>query len=311
MAPNLLVATQTLFTPHKWFTRKSSEKSVRRSEHWNDPMPGTYEYIPGRGWYLARPDAADGSPGERLEKPRPVKYSRVLRRYLFDAEYQRRKLSGEITDSHGKVREAGFFLLDDGIAWVNCWNHKGEFVPGPYERWVIDERNEKFRKMLKGDDPEWRKKHTTTRRTSGDRPRRSASVDSDEDDKNRVYQIPSVGHSRPASTIDMMLNSPPASRPPSPKNGMTRSEGVSRVNSRVNSGANSCANSIIGVKLASRPSNLRENSSSEADTPVSVGSSSTTISNMAAACSAHHHQSLAAAVSSRLEEQSLAQQRVH
>ncbi|KAL0263581.1 hypothetical protein SLS55_002562 [Diplodia seriata] len=306
MAPNLLVATQTLFTPHKWFTRKhsGSGKSVRRSEHWNDPQPGTYEYIPGRGWYLARPDATDGSPGERLEKPRPVKYSRVLRRYLFESEYQRRKLSGEITDSHGKVREAGFFLLDDGVAWVNCWNHKGEFVPGPYERWVIDERNEKFRKMLKGDDPEWRKKHHTIRKTSGGRPRRSQSVDSDEDDKNRVYQIPSVGHSRPASTIDMMLASPPASRPPSPKNGVPRSEGATRANS----GANSRANSI---KLATRQSNLRENCSSECETPVSVDSSSTTLSNMAAGYSAHHHQSLAAAVSSRLEEQKLAQQRVH
>ncbi|KAH7049346.1 hypothetical protein B0J12DRAFT_533057, partial [Macrophomina phaseolina] len=162
MAPNLLVATQTLFTPHKWFSRKASEKSVRTSEHWDDPLPGIYEYIPGRGWYLTRPDGPDGSLGERLEKARPVKYSRVLRRYLFDSEYQRRKLSGEITDAHGKVREVGFFLLDDGIAWVNCWNHKGEFIPGPYERWVIDERNEKFRKMLKGDDPEWRKHHKTS-----------------------------------------------------------------------------------------------------------------------------------------------------
>ncbi|KAK0664194.1 hypothetical protein DIS24_g826 [Lasiodiplodia hormozganensis] len=303
MAPNLLVATQTLFTPHKWFSRKPSEKSVRRSEHWADPLPGTYEYIPGRGWYLTRPDATDGGPGERLEKPRLVKYSRVLRRYLFENEYQRRKLSGEITDSHGKVREVGFFQLDDGIAWVNCWNHKGEFIPGPYERWVIDERNEKFRKMLKGDDPEWRKKNHASRRMNA---RRRESAESDEDDKNRVYQIPSVGHSRPASTIDMFLNSPPVSRPPSPRSVVPRSEGATRVNS----GANSCANSI---KLATRPSNLRENSSSsESETPVSVDSSSTAVSNNDGAYSvAHHHQSIAAAVSSRLEEQKLAQQTVH
>ncbi|KAF4308709.1 hypothetical protein GTA08_BOTSDO04109 [Botryosphaeria dothidea] len=297
MTPNLLVATQTLFTPHKWFSRKTSEKSVRTSEHWDDPLPGTYEYIPGRGWYLTKPDGPDGSSGERLEKPRPVKYSRVLRRYLFDSEYQRRKLTGEIPDSHGKVREVGFFLLDDGVAWVNCWNHKGEFIQGPYERWVIDERNEKFRKMLKGDDPEWRKNHKHSHRATT---RRRPSAESNEDEKHKVYQIPATGHSRPASTIDMSLMSPPTSRPPSPKMETPRSEGATRSNSR--------ANSISGAQgfQPIRPSNLRQNSS-EATSPRSIGSSSSTTT----ANGATTPRSLAAAVTSRLEEQKLAIQRVH
>ncbi|EOD45180.1 hypothetical protein GTA08_BOTSDO04109 [Neofusicoccum parvum] len=299
MAPNLLVATQTLFTPHKWFARKTSDKSVRRSEHWDDPQPGTYEYIPGRGWYLTRPDGPDGTLGERLEKPRPVKYSRVLRRYLFDSEYQRRKLSGDITDSHGKVREVGFFLLDDGVAWVNCWNHKGEFIPGPYERWVIDERNEKFRKMLKGDDPEWRNR----RHNHSTRARRRPSAESNEDDKNKVYTIPAQGHSRPAST---MILSPPTSCPPSPKMGATHSEGATRTNSNANSRANSRANSISKEGFSPlRPSNLRQNSS-EATSPRSTCTSSTSTSNGATT-----PRSLAAAVTSRLEEQKLAVQRVH
>ncbi|KAF2138774.1 uncharacterized protein K452DRAFT_210227, partial [Aplosporella prunicola CBS 121167] len=186
MAPNLLVATQTLFTPHRWFTRKHSEpkRSLRKTEHWQDPKPGTYEYIPGRGWYLTRPDNADGTPGERLEKPKLVTYSRVLRRYLFHTEYERRKLAGEIKDQHGKTREVGFFQLDDGVAWVNCWDHKGEFMPGPYERWCIDDRTEKFRKMLKGDDPNWR-----SRRGRKSAESNKSSDNSGDERENGAYNI--------------------------------------------------------------------------------------------------------------------------
>ncbi|KAK7558694.1 hypothetical protein IWX50DRAFT_548426, partial [Phyllosticta citricarpa] len=161
MAPNLFVATQTLFTPRRWFSRRRPERSIRESEYWTSPVPGIYEHIPGRGWYLVRPDEPDGSRGTRFEKPRPVKYSRVLRRYLFESEYERRKLPGEIKDKNGKLREVGFFQLDDGVGWVNCWNHHGEFMPGPYERWCIDERTERFRPMLKGDDPAWRSRRST------------------------------------------------------------------------------------------------------------------------------------------------------
>lgn len=301
MAPNLLVATQTLFTPHKWFARKSSEKSVRRSEHWDDPQPGIYEYIPGRGWYLTRRDGPDGTPDERLEKPRLVKYSRVVRRYLFDTEYQRRKLTGELTDAHGKVREVGFFLLDDGVAWVNCWNHKGEFIPGPYERWVVDERTEKFRKMLKGDDPAWRSRQSSRTRGRGMvSTSRRTSAESDKDDKNKVYNIPSLGYSRPASTIDLVI-SPQSSRPPSPTN---RSEGATRSNSRANSFTGS-------TKFAPlRPSNLRENSTDEASSPPSMSASTTTASSTSTANGATTPRSLAAAVTSRLEEHQLAEQKV-
>ncbi|KAI9678558.1 MAG: hypothetical protein M1817_005615 [Caeruleum heppii] len=81
MAPNLLVFTQTLFNPRRWGRGKShnrsrshsatnqadaasrnnsnaSTASLRRTEHWDVPVPGTYEYIPGRGWYLIARDVA-------------------------------------------------------------------------------------------------------------------------------------------------------------------------------------------------------------------------------------------------------------
>ncbi|KAF2650899.1 hypothetical protein K491DRAFT_607969 [Lophiostoma macrostomum CBS 122681] len=183
MTPNLFVATQTLFSPHKWFkNRPKGERLARKTEHWDTPVPGIYEYIPGRGWYLIATDKEvpanvdpdikspddqstptpktpfpNGSKQEvvRMTSPVQVKYSKVLKRYLLAPDYELRKKHGKIQSAQGKWYDAGFFRLDDGIAWVECWDDHGEFIPGPYKLWCIDTATGKFRHMLKGDDPKY------------------------------------------------------------------------------------------------------------------------------------------------------------
>ncbi|KAH7139147.1 hypothetical protein B0J11DRAFT_36184 [Dendryphion nanum] len=177
MTPNLLVATQTLFSPHKWFSKSQrSERSKRTTEHWDLPVPGIYEYIPGRGWYLVATDKNphDSKKDESIPPDGPakigtehvkretipmappiqVKYSKVLRQYLLAPDYQMRKKHGRVKDETGKFYEAGFFRLEKpDNAWVECWDDHGEFIPGPYKLWVIDQATGEFRHMLKGDDP--------------------------------------------------------------------------------------------------------------------------------------------------------------
>ncbi|KAF2489853.1 hypothetical protein BU16DRAFT_431086, partial [Lophium mytilinum] len=149
MTPNLYLATQTLFSPHKWFVRRQSEKPRRQTEHWEHPISGTYEYIPGRGWYLVATDYPD----ERLAQPIHVKYSKVLKRYMLQPDYDTRKRHANIKDDKGKTKNVCFFRLDDGVAWVHCWDNEGHFIPGPYKMWCVDKETNQFRHMLKGDDP--------------------------------------------------------------------------------------------------------------------------------------------------------------
>ncbi|KAK8154443.1 hypothetical protein BKA80DRAFT_313529 [Phyllosticta citrichinensis] len=330
MAPNLFVATQTLFTPRRWFSHRGRRpgKSIRESEHWTSPVPGIYEHIPGRGWYLVRPDEPDGSRGIRLEKPRPVKYSRVLRRYLFEAEYERRKLSGEIKDKHGKLREVGFFQLDDGVGWVNCWNHHGEFVAGPYERWCIDERTEKFRPMLKGDDPAWRNRKSTRDHDvekhlllqqeqqqarcksshesyggSSQKSAISAASSSNSEDKSRIFESPLDGLSRPASTLDMVM-SPMTSRPPSSsRRDVARSEGATRVNSRAPSISNGACTSC-GARKDSQQDAIPAVGGAAAPPPrpAGCGNDSGGASTPRQQAANGNQRGLAAAVTKRLEE---------
>lgn len=179
MTPNLLVATQKLFSPHKWFKSQPAERTQRTTEHWDSPIPGIYEYIPGRGWYLVATDktSSDETKGQPtspkkftedgkvdlehlkcdtipMKPPIEVKYSKVLRQYLLAPDYQLRKKHGRVKGESGKYYEAGFFRLDNPEnAWVECWDNRGEFIPGPYKLWVIDQNTEEFRHMLKGDDP--------------------------------------------------------------------------------------------------------------------------------------------------------------
>jgi hypothetical protein len=251
MTPNLLVATQTLFSPHKWFKRQQSERPTRKTEHWDSPVPGYYEYIPGRGWYLVATDnfetdpdsqATEGGPVGtlpmkptrpkdiiRMAQPVAVKYSKVLKRYLLDPDYRIRKRHGEIKDSRGKAVQVGFFRLDDGIAWVQCWDAEGEFVPGPYKLWCIDAATDKFRHMLRKDDPAHTPSRANSRQNSPDRD--STTLRRSQDSRSTQYRASGPATPREGLTA-------PSSRANSIR-GFTPSVPASQPGSQVNSRANS------------------------------------------------------------------------
>jgi len=221
MTPNLLVAGTTLFRPHRWFSGRKSDKPIRKSEHWDEPVAGTYEYIPGRGWYLVSPDSMNG---EKLAQPLHVKYSSVLKRHMLHRDYDERRVPhGKYIDSNGKPREAGFFRLDDDTSYVKCWDNNGEFIPGPWERWCVDKTSSKFRKMLKGDDPEWQSRHSS----------RSNSVTAPVSMRDGL-SLPST---RPSSARGISgSRSVPTSRPSSPpRSQIEAGMAVSQPNTRPNS----------------------------------------------------------------------------
>ncbi|KAF1938970.1 hypothetical protein EJ02DRAFT_268805 [Clathrospora elynae] len=198
MAPNLFVATQKAFQPHKWFKSPKSEKS-RVVEEWSSPVPGRYESIPGRGWFLIATlkertedspktitegdSAASAKPSPSkeyttLERPVPVKYHQVAKRHFLEPEYNRRKRTLTIKDKRGKEIQAGYFRIDD-VTWIRCWDEHGTFIPGDvtggeYQRWVFDTQTQQFRHMLKRDDPNY----VRSRRNSPDRDLDSHSQDS-------------------------------------------------------------------------------------------------------------------------------------
>lgn len=219
MTPNLLVATQTLFSPHKWFNRTKSERSIRKTEQWDDPIPGSYEYIPGRGWYLVATD----NPAERLKEPINVKYSKVLKRYMLQPDYDGRKKYGTIMNDKGKLDNVGFFRLDDGVAWVHCWDAVGNFIPGPYQLWCLDKRTDQFRHMKKGDDPEYIHSRRNSVEPNPDPSRRS------QDSRSTKYRAGGgiardgqrSGYSTRSNSVrDMSTSNPPSqsnTRPGSPK----------------------------------------------------------------------------------------------
>lgn len=183
MTPNLFLATQKAFSPHKWFknSNNNSERSTKTIEEWSTPVPGLYEYTPGRGWYLIaiHNDASlDGSEYKtsseplsrsssfvkeytKLAQPIQVHKSKVLSgRWFLDGEYKARKRQGTIRNDRDKLVTVGFFQLDDGVTWVQCWDAFGKFIPGDpaiggYKRWCIDANSKNFRHMLKRDDPNY------------------------------------------------------------------------------------------------------------------------------------------------------------
>lgn len=192
MTPNPL----HLFLPTRWFGHrsKSPSKPVRHTEHWDTPVPGTYEHIPGRGWYLV---AEDSAPDTRITPPKPVRHSRVLQRYLLEPEYNSRKRSGVIAaDANGKEKQGLFFRLDDGVAWVKPWDEQGEFMPGPYERWCVDERTGRFRKMLRGDDPEWQSRRSSRMGSS----RANSTAEGRDAARGNSLSAHSAPSTRPVST---------------------------------------------------------------------------------------------------------------
>ncbi|KAF2681508.1 hypothetical protein K458DRAFT_406490 [Lentithecium fluviatile CBS 122367] len=246
MTPNLFVATQTLFKPKKWFRKDKHERPTRKTEHWESPVPGVYEYIPGRGWYLLATyknapsdttdtDSKEGGPiksfGEedliKMAPPTPVRYSKVLKRYLLSPDYEIRKKHGAIPNERGKMVQAGFFQLDDGVAWVNCWDEKGEFIPGPYKLWCIDAKTKAFRHMKKGDDPEYQRSQANSLANS-----RQNSFDARDIDRHSQDSRSTEYRSGPGSTRDGP--SCPSTRANSIK-GLTPSNPASRGPSQANS----------------------------------------------------------------------------
>lgn len=121
-----------------------------------------------------------------------MRYSKVLQRYLLDSDYESRKRHGTFAaDASGKEKQAMFFRLDNGVAWVRAWDEQGEFVPGPWERWFLDERTGRFRKMMKGDDPEWQSRRSSRIGSS----RANSTVD-----RSDAARGSSVASTTPAST---------------------------------------------------------------------------------------------------------------
>jgi len=248
MTPNLFVATQTLFKPKKWFRKDKAERPSRKTEHWESPIPGAYEYIPGRGWYLiatykkttstAEVESNEGGPVATMEEkshehmikmipPTPVRYSKVLKRYLLSPDYDLRKKYGDIENSRGKMVQVGFFQLDDRVAWVNCWDAEGEFIPGPYKLWCVDVRTQKFRHMKKCDDPTYQRSQANSLANS-----RQNSIDARDADHHSQDSRSTEFRSGHGSTRDGA--SCPSTRANS-VHGLTPSNPASRAASQVNS----------------------------------------------------------------------------
>ncbi|KAI9759205.1 MAG: hypothetical protein M4579_002492 [Chaenotheca gracillima] len=170
MAPNPFGLVKKVFnsspqnTPSPPESPAPRSQSIRRTEHWDEPVPGLYEYLPGRGWYLIKRDSA--SEGEKLKRE-PVLRCPILHRWILRADREERTRTGKAIDQSGTITTKRFFKSDDPIAWINCWDKDGAFIPGPWERWCIDEKTGMFRKMLHGDDPEWRNRKRGSKSTQG------------------------------------------------------------------------------------------------------------------------------------------------
>ncbi|KAH8725880.1 hypothetical protein GQ44DRAFT_680700 [Phaeosphaeriaceae sp. PMI808] len=254
MTPNLFLATQKVFQPHKWFRSPRTDQPTRVTEYWTTPKPGQYEYIPGRGWYLiatlvetspnptllkdldgvATVSVTSSEPQEftKLPRPIPVHRSRVLGRYLLEEDYKNRKKTATIQNENGKRVQAGFFQLDNGIAWVHCWDDAGIFIPGGktgYKLWCIDPATKEFRHMRKGDDPSF----TRSRHTSRDRNLSRPSQDSISTGFRSGPGTPRDGPSAPSTRANsirggLMSNptSTPSSRGPSRRNSPRRNDSI-------------------------------------------------------------------------------------
>ncbi|CAN9279727.1 unnamed protein product [Alternaria sp. RS040] len=197
MAPNLFVATQKAFAPHKWFKSNKIDQS-RVVEEWSSPVPGQYESIPGRGWFLiatlkdeSKPESnpkpsvkpSNGKEYTPLDQPIPLKYSHAIGRYFLEPEFNKRKKTVMVKNDKGKEVKAGFFRVDD-VAWVRCWDENDTFIPGNangaagYQRWVLDQQTQQFRHMIKRDDPNYvRSRKNSPARDADNRSQESVSTE--------------------------------------------------------------------------------------------------------------------------------------
>jgi hypothetical protein len=174
MSPNPFNLIKLALSPHRWGPRRSSStQSLSKKEQWNSPVPGTYEYKPGRGWYLVEyaenvetasiSDAGTASTAKPERLPRHITYCKLLHRMMFTTEYNERRHFEYIKNTDKEVHHLGFFRLDDGVTWVQCWDQFGNFIRGPYQRWCIDGKTQRMRPMqyrdatIDGDERESRR----------------------------------------------------------------------------------------------------------------------------------------------------------
>ncbi len=229
MTPNLFLATQKAFSPHKWFKGSKNERPVRETEFWAEgPVPGLYEYIPGRGKYLVATlkdsptstknpqvtednlersaDSTFAPEYIKLKRPIAITYSRAIKRWFLEPDFQLRKKQGIIKNDRGKNIAVGFFRTVDhgGVAWVQCWDERGTFIPGPYQKWCIDSETQQFRHMRHRDDPE----HALRSRNNSSE--REFEVRSQDSMSTGGYR-----DSRPSTRANSYIPSNPTSRPTS------------------------------------------------------------------------------------------------
>lgn len=151
MSPNPYILLRNLVTPNRWFTSNTqpSHRSKGRIEHWEHPVPGLYEFVPGRGWFLVAVDTDDG---DKLDNPVPLTYCRALHRFMLKDDFESRKKWGTVKDENGNCKKGVLFRLDDGVTWIFCWDEFGNFDTSdrkiPY---CIDNNTRKFRIMTATD----------------------------------------------------------------------------------------------------------------------------------------------------------------
>lgn len=164
MAPNIFICLRNVICPLYWFdngTRVHGHPA--KEEHWASPVPGTYRYIPERGWHLIRRDGAE----EDESEPRPVVYCRIVHRYLFASEMEKRCRYHRVTLRQGdEPSKCLFFQLDDGFTWVIGWDSRGKFIPGPYRKWCYDKENMTMRRMTSDEDSSAASSPMTSRTSS-------------------------------------------------------------------------------------------------------------------------------------------------
>jgi hypothetical protein len=186
MTPNLYLCLRKAATPHTWIPSKQHQtdpEDHHRIEHWDSPVPGYYEFIPGRGWYLMRRDSDSDSDYEsdnlslssRSSKSsstsskrssasrsssrsstygkEEMQYCRILHRYFLASELEARCRWEPVVRREGAKPTLGrFFQLDDGVAWVLCWDENGRFILGPYRKWCLDKETGYMRPMTRMDE---------------------------------------------------------------------------------------------------------------------------------------------------------------
>ncbi|KAI9683140.1 MAG: hypothetical protein M1829_005931 [Trizodia sp. TS-e1964] len=151
MTPNVTLVLRKAFSPSRWLRKRSRCCNAPKSkvEHWSRPVPGTYEYIPGRGWYMIEKDGFGP-----LKVRQAVVYCQVLGRWILQAEFECRS-QVVWTDEGKRIR---CFQLDDGVTWVNCWGMDGRVKNAPWDRWMLDEKNGNFRLMPQQEQQHWQKR---------------------------------------------------------------------------------------------------------------------------------------------------------